>query len=633
MRRILYAVGELFLVSLALGSGVSCYAEPSGRGLDRTASLTGLTGLIRVPNAFVLRQEHARFVYTPPMGMGPVSIGARSSFAAVAGVVPHTEFAFSLGPASQDFDLAGHGKVNLLNASGSMPAVALGVVDVARNGPKGSTGFLVATWPLLDNQVGLTLGGAFSGNHGLLAGLQVRLGNAIELQAEYDTERVNYGIVAALGDRAFARVANLSTGTTATVGFSWPMAYLPPRKLEPPARKPPEGAISEAMERIKEALVKSGFEDVQVSATLIGENSELAVAYDDRCFTVNQLDGLPDVLKVMAENAPPNTVALVARLRRRALVMAEYRVPLETFKRYAAGDATPADMREASEVTLLPPTGEMRGPQQETAVANSSFGHVDVVLSPGVRTVLGTETDVFQIGVFGRVEVVAPLGRGAQAQARWIYPLGGELVDEEPRRWRNDRAVVSYAFSPRPRWLAQVIAGKFPRSADGVVVEALRPLSSRSLVHGVFGRINHDRLDKRLYWLLEYWHFLPQWKSQIRLLGGRFLTADTGVGVDFIRQFGSVELGIGVRDTSTSRLVQITLSMPLSPRRQPQPPQRVRVRVEDYVEQQLRSVIEGVNYLYLEDITARELSLGPDLRNTFLDRYRFVPESGWWPGQ
>jgi len=364
----------------------------------------------------------------------------------------------------------------------------------------------------------------------------------------------------------------------------------------------------------------------------VGDNIELTAAYDDRCFTVNQLDSLPDVLRTMAENAPANTVALIAKVRRRSLVMAEYRIPLETYRRFASGQAAPEELRDAADITLIPATGEMRGPEQTTAVENTSFGHVDVVLSPGLRTILGTETGAFKIGVLGQAEVIAPLSRGLQAQARWTYPLGGELVIDEPRTPRVERSLISYAFSPRPRWLVQVIAGKFTQ-ADGVVVEALRPLNDLSLVRLIAGKLSYDRLDDRLYLLGEYWYFLPKWRTQIRVVGGRFLSADTGVGVDLIRSFGAVEVSIGVRETSASRLVQLTVSMPLSPRKQPQAPSRVRVRLDDYVDHSMRSIIEGLNYLYLENVTARELTLGPDLRNTYLNRFRLAPGSGCWPGQ
>lgn len=639
MRKVPCWPGALLIIGMAVCLTARSYAQSAQYGLDRTSTVTGLTGLMRVPNAFVITSEHGRIVFTPPMGAGPdrdhleESIGARSSWAGVFTLIPRTEFAMSLGSVSMDYDLAGHAKLGLTSASGYMPAIAVGVLDFERNGPKGSTGFLVATWPVLNRTGAVTLGGAISGNQGLLAGLQYRIGSAVELQAEYDTERVNYGIVGALSDRAFARIARLNTGTTVTLGYTAPLTNLPTRKLVSPGKSASAGVIADVIERIKDDLVGSGFEDVQVAVTHLGDSAELSVSYDDRCYTVNQLDGLPDVLKTMAENAPENTSALVVRLRRRALAVAEYRVPLETYRKYTAGEATARDLTEASDVTLVPQTSEMRGPQQETEVANSSFGHVDVVVSPGIRTVIGTETGAFKIGVLGRVEAVAPLGRGLQAQARWVYPIGGELASEDPRRWRNDRALISYAFSPYPRVLVQAIAGKFPRSAEGVVVEALRPLSSRSLAYAVAGKLDHDRLNKRLYWLAEYWHFIPEWRSQLRFLAGRFLSADTGFGVDLIRGFGAFEISLGVRDTSTSRLLQVAFAMPLSPRRQPQNPSRVRVRLADYVEQQVRSIIEGLNYLYKEDITARELALGPDLRSTFLNRYRLIPESGFWPGQ
>ncbi len=633
MRLVPWRLGLGWVVCSMLCLSTSGMADENARLLDQSATLTGLTGLIRVPNAYVIGYDRGRIQYTPPMGMGYTSIGARSSIAAAFSPLPHFEGAFSLGTKSVDYDLAIHGKYLVRSAQGWMPAVSIGVVDVGRNGPLGSGGFVVATWPLLSNRAALTLGGSFSANKGLLAGLQIGLLPCVELQGEFDTERFNYGIVGKLGDRAFVRAANLNTGNELTVGYTVPLDHYAPRPvIAPDPPKVADQAVTEAMEKVKEALVRSGLEDVQVTVTHLTDAKEMSAAYDDRMHTVNQLDGLPNVLKTMAENAPEGTVALVVKLRRRSLVMAEYRVPLETYRRYATGQATKAELAEATEVTMAPRTGEMRGPQQETSVENSSFRHVDLVVSPGINTIVGTETGIFKIGAHARVEAVAPLGRGLQAQARVVYPIGGELVAYEPRRWRNDRWMLSYAWSPYARWLTQVIVGKFPGTTSGVVVEALRPIDARSLVYLVAGQTRNTRLDNKLYWLAEYWRFIPEWKVQLRVLGGRFLSADTGIGLDLIRQYGAFELSVGIRETSASRLVRLGVSLPLGPRTQPQQPSAIRVRVDDYLEQQLRSIIVGTNYLYLEDITARELSLGPDLRTTYLNRYRYMPNSGWWPG-
>ncbi len=632
MRNMPRGLPWLVALCIATASSPGRADDQTNRRWDLSSTVTGLTGLIRVPNALVLRDDRARISWTPAMRNWDPSIGARSSVALGVGIAPRTEFSFTLGTASHDFDLAGHAKVLAWYGSGYMPTIAIGATDVARNGPRGSTGYAVASWPLLDDSALLTLGGAFGGNEGLLAGVQYRIGRNLELQAEYDTLRVNVGAVVRIGDRAFARVADVSTGANFTVGYSAPISYLPPRPLEP-APQAPNDAVQDAMERVKAALASSGLEDVQVTVTHLGDNRELAVAYEDRNYTINQLDGLPDVLKTMAGNAPENTTALVVSLRRRGLVMAEYRVPVEAYRQYTEGRISGRDFAKTTEITALPKTNEMRGPQQTTDIANKSFGRTDIVVSPGIRNVVGTEVGAFRIGVLGRVEAVTQLGRGLQAQARAVYPIGGELVSEEPREWRGDRYLLSYAFVPRPGWLAQVIAGRFPGSNDGVVLEVLYPAARRLALRAILGQLDNDRLDDRLYAIGECWYMVPEWRAQIRLFGGRFLSGDTGFGIDLIRSFGSVDIGIGVRDTTNTRLVELRLSMPLSPRKQPQKPAPFRVRLADYYEHGLRSVIEGVNYLYLENVTARELALGPDIRDTFLSRFRLLPDSGWWPGQ
>ena len=238
---------------------------------------------------------------------------------------------------------------------------------------------------------------------------------------------------------------------------------------------------------------------------------------------------------------------------------------------------------------------------------------------------MGTETTTLQLGWYSRPQIRLPLGRGLLAEGRWSYPVAGPLVRDEAKRLTTDRAVLAYAARPFRGCLGQVFAGRFPQQRQGVAVELVKPRGGRGLWHGVWAALEHEDNGQRPYLLAEYWHLLPQWDTQVRAFGGRFLDDDSGWGLDVIRYFNEVQFGVGVRDTDFSRRAEVRLVVPLGPRRQPRRPSTVRLRTADWLDYRHRSIIRGPNYVPLASITANELFLGPDLIDRFLNRNRHLP--------
>jgi hypothetical protein len=351
--------------------------------------------------------------------------------------------------------------------------------------------------------------------------------------------------------------------------------------------------------------------------------------FENRRYTLIEQDCLPDVLAVLERGAGDAT-ELAVRFLRRGITVAECRVPVEAYRSYAAGNMSVAELRARAHIVVLPGREVSTRSAYASDTANPSAGHTDVMIGPSLVTQIGTEQGEFQYGLYIRPEASIPLGRGLLAQGAWQAPITGDLVEHEPKRWSTHRSVLSYALSPAPGWLAQAVVGRCPGANNVAVVEALRPVSGRSFFRVTGGYVSSDLIRHRLYALGEYWHLIPEWDGQIRVVGGRYVSGDTGVGLDVIRQFGATEIGLGGRISSSYNLAMLRVSVPFSPRRQPQRPSALRLRTSDHFTHTLRTLAEKSNYVHLISRTSVELDLAPNLRDTYLNGGRLMNDSSFW---
>jgi hypothetical protein len=606
IRRILAGAG--LATALALTSGATPTSAQEAPRWSPTPSITGLSGLIRMPTADIMRSDRWRFSYTSPQTKWDPNVGATAGPALGMSFLPRTEMAFAMGSRNQGFfDLTFHGKLQLAPPRLGRPGLAVGMVDAGRSDQtSGGTKFAVATLPLLSGRASLSAGVAGGETQGLFGGVSWRPIQALELQAEYDTERLNSSLVLHAGDMAFARVADLNSGKVVGIGVELPFEY--PAKLRAPAEATGRGTGTEAA---TEALVGLGFEDVRVWTAEGG--AVLAASYENRTYTLSEQDGIRAGMAALAGCAPRGASRLAVELTRRGVATVRATAPV-------GGAEGPLSIE-----------APQPGAGSEVRPANPSWGHADVQIGLGLKTQVGSNYGALRGGALALPEVVLPVARGLVLNARYSYPAVGGEVSGMPRRLTNDRAIAAYAFRPGGGWLAQVSGGRYPSNCDGAVLELARPVSDRGLLHLVGGRADNNRLGTRAYLLGEYWHWFPKEAIQVRLLGGRFITNDRGVGFDVMRWWGDVRVGFGVRDTSRTRTAQISASLPLGPRAQTSRPGTARLRIADRLDHTVRTVIKGDhNSLYLLEETGGELQIGQDLVTSFFDRGRLLPGSGLW---
>ena len=591
-----------------------------------TPTVSGATGLIRMPTAEIVADGEMRVSWTPsPSSRESPAIGGSAAYAMTVGMLPRSELTVAMGKEEFHHDLTFGAKVQLREPSGTRPAIAAGVVDLKRTGfASDPTGYVVATKRMSDDRLAVSIGGAVGESSGPMAGVGYRLTPAPELQAEYDTRRVNVGVAARFGNRLWLRAADVDVGTAITAAYQFPLGHRhkQPRRTEDVG--PSELALQPAADAVQRDLVALGMEDVVV--TVEGGNEQrLVIAYQNRRFTLNDLDAMSEVLEIAARRAPASVASVVLIAKRLGLSAIEVKTAASVYRSYARGEIGRDAFAGQLDVSLLP-AGRSSGPQlAATSLANRSYGHADVTISPAVRSVLGAETTTLQLGWYARPELTVPLGRGLLAAGRWSYPVCGPLVRGEADRLTIQRAVLAYACRPASGWLAQVQAGRFLANRDGVAVEAVRPHGQRGLWHGTWAAFDRPGQSEQHYLVGGYSYLLPKWDTQVRAFGGRFLSEDKGWGLDVVRYFDEVQFGVGVRDTTTSRRGEVRLVVPLGPRRQPRRPSTVRLCTPDFFDHRVRSIISGRNFIYLANSTGNELNLGMDLVDDVLNRGRHLP--------
>lgn len=594
--------------------GALCQEPPAP--LTQPATINGLTGLIRVPTAEILPDGLYHLVWTPPYGGLSKSMAGRVNYSIGMSVLPRTELSLSLSSPSLATDLALHGKYQIRPGGAGKPALAVGVVDAGRNFESENTAYAVATWRVLNDRAALTLGGSAGGNKGLLAGAQCSLYPWLTLQAEFDGDRANAGVVLQHG-RTWLRAADTNAGTAVTVGFAAPLTSLPVRR---PATA--SAASSGSADAVAQAVAALGMEDVRTAIS----GGTLTVAYENRVYTLDEADGMLAVFGVLAGSAPAEATTWRLVPQRRGIALAEVATSPAAYRSFASGSMSADQFATQCDRVFLP--GKAAGLQG--AALNAITGRTDLEIGPGIKTQIGTETGVAKVGISVRPEATVQLSRGAVANARMSLPLGGDLYRYESKKLRTDRAILAYAFAPAAGWLAQVSAGRYPGSSDGAVLELLHAPTSRLLLRATGGFANNDLLENLPFGVAEAIYSLPAWNAYVRLLGGRFVSSDSGAGIDLVRFFGQTQVALALRSTTRSDTIGVRVSLPLGPRVQPSRPSAMRVRTPSYLDYTLRSAMQSSNFLYLADETAQELSIGPDLIDGFTNRYRLLPSGNWF---
>ncbi len=590
-----------------------------------TGTLFGLSGILRVPTADFLVEGDMRTQWTPSPLTESRLMGGKTTYAVTLSPINRLEFGVGLGDERQRRDLTLNAKYLLTPETRGFPAFALGISDLKRTGRyKSNTLFLVGTKHLFDNALVVTFGATKGENDGIVGGVQVPIGSSFQLMGEVIHGKTSYGAQFNTAGGWSLRAAKIDMGMVYTLGYSFPITGAkesPPAPVQIVAK---QDTMEDAAHIVQQTLVRKGMEDVSVEVLKLEESHRLVATFENRMYTLNEIDALAMALRVLAKETPDSIEEIGVQIKRRGIVVVLVTVNAAGFRYYLNGSLNRKDLQELVTVTLLPPLkkGEVL---TTTPIANPSTGHSDLILNPGVTSEIGSNRTTLDVGLFFRPELSMPLGKGLLLNARWEYPLVGHLTRDLPKRWDLQRAYLAYAFHPVGKTLAQVSMGYFPFSRAGGMAEVMTPVGKTGYLRGSIGYFVNNALLKT-HWTGEYWHTLSRMDVQIRLFAGRFVEGDTGWGVDLLRNFNEIQLGVGLRRTNISNLIEARIVVPLGGRLQRQHPGAFRVRPPDFLEHRVRSALASANYLSLATKTAVEMVTGSELTTTYFNRNRNQPD-------
>ncbi len=402
---------------------------------------------------------------------------------------------------------------------------------------------------------------------GVFGGLSLSVVDGVEIVGDWDTKDIHVGAKASVSlDPLIGvpiRIGGIfsSAVTRSPVTFAWGATleiplwwsqdpdgkrtppYVPPVPDEPPAPIPPAPTppalpIADAgLVRLEDALVEDGFEEVRVGR----QGDRIVVEYENDRYNYDQSDGLYVVMREIERSAvaaEPVTVVL----KRHGLRLAEMEFP---GNRPAGGRFIPA----TTSFSLTPP--ERPAVWASPSPRNRVFLHSQLVLAPGLRTWVGTETGLFDFVLSFRPQFILPFWPGlvgfVQADIPFLWSSG--MADGAGLAFLRPAPAMQYALLQQTLGLghgvmAMVGGGLYATSYAGGLGEVMWAVGNGDLAIGVQGAWlwDQDYVQHRSVTGSIRYRFPP-----LDLVGsiqaGKFVGDDVGVSVELSRWFGNTQVG------------------------------------------------------------------------------------------
>jgi hypothetical protein len=572
-------------------------------------SLEGYTGLVRTPVAGVLDDGEAlgTIAYELPSATAPKPQAGDLDVNTAVGFLPNLELnlRFQAGAAGQSANL----QYQLLKETATLPAIAIGSQDIQGTQELRSDYLAISR---SKEGTRATVGVGRGQLSGIFGGLETQVGREAVLLADYDTENVNLGLRYRSPRGLCLDLAWLDKKRLVpVVGYRLPLAGLP-RKDGPVtlARSPEDDPVPPA-EKVAAALIQQGFENVQVGEA----DSELLIAYENRLFNRNELDGLGVVLAEAVKNSPPRVTGIRAILKEIDIPVLQVRVSVEDYLGFLEGNLDGPTFARKLEITAAP----AEPPIPPSSSGKKSFWRWDLLGRPGLTFRVAEDGARFKNSLRGEALTQWGKGGGAYLQVDWPYANSLD-ADDSPRVWRG---MVQQAWRLSPGGVTQLSVGYYQRQRYGLSSETLVPLGNdlAGLRLAQLGPTWSDLSQTSA--VAEYRYRLPRWDLTVALSAGQFVDGDRGWGVELGRYFGDVRIAPFLRDTSNGRLGGVRVSLPIS-RQQDAPFEGpVRLRPGDWFDFRIDSTLEEPNYIR-NDI-GNILFTGRSADRVFLNNDRLYP--------
>lgn len=166
------------------------------------------------------------------------------------------------------------------------------------------------------------------------------------------------------------------------------------------------------------------------------------------------------------------------------------------------------------------------------------------------------------------------LMKGLSLQTGILFPLYNNL-DHQDNNIRISPSHINYFGQFLPHHFVHISTGLFFNDRYGIDFSyRFSPLSSRWSWGMNVGYTGYYFFPKSglytttlqdLMGLVDLAYFIPQFNSTLQVTGGQFLAQDKGIRLDFIRQYGSIDIGLYATRTELGTTAGFQFAFPLFP--------------------------------------------------------------------
>jgi len=645
------------------GAGVFASLFDTPGILRNSLSTWGLPGIIHVPTATMVPEGSVDVAYNnardPQVFPG---VERQKNFNFALGFLPRLTIGGrgTVPTDAQGMDLAGDISANiqlqLLEDRSWWPAVAVGLQDVSGGAQFFRSRYVVLSKSLFGRVRGTVgFGAGPDVLDGPFAGVELALNRFITVLGEYDTQSFNgglrlfplpeaweaYGIPRPTVDVLWQEGQQVSWGihfrsVLGEAKFQAQREVQAQKRYRRPASEHfAEVSLQTMSERLQAELIDRGLENVRITVARLEPGLTVVVEYENRRYNRDELDALGLVFGLAALRTPPPITHMRAIVKEVNIPVLDVSTNVETFLAFLNEQMPASAFAQQLHITQdvrWPVPGLM--PEAVTSIGERSWLKMDVILRPGIETLILTELGVADIRFRLFPDAFVQLTPGTVLNVRGTIPVvKTEAFDEISSSPGIDRALVHQSLRiPLGGWppgLTQFSIGRFNAVDHGIANEtAFTFAEGRFFVKGTLARLGSS------FSALDRWVALgngrvryPALDLTLSVTAGRFVNGDQGVAVDLGRFFGNTEIGVFFRHSENGSQAGLRLGIPLTPAKE-LPPWRVRPRLPElFAYEQSTTVLTRSNFIR-GDI-GQSLRTGHEVERVYWNRDRLYPVYIW----
>lgn len=525
------------------------------------------------------------------------------------------------------------------------PALAVGMQDVGGGASLLQSSYAVASMDLWRFRLSTGYGSGPDRMKGVFGGVELILFDWIRLLGEYDTDDTNVGIRLTTPPLPLVPVSLQLTGKTTVSGshagsidfaaglsipldvkeWNRPARYRTPVQsadaaaiatpaVLPDALQTTAAAVSEGakslpvkgtpepvtaatdadgiapLHRLQQLLDDAGF--IRVRIGIKGTN-ELVVQYENVRFLYNELDALGLIAGLVTQSAPERFARVTLVTLRKGVAMTALQAPRRLLKDFLDSDNVKEQqaLRELRKTVVVSNNPKTDCVRFLTTSERSWLPPLQLAVSPGLKTHIGSEIGVFDYLLSVRPEVTINPWQGGLINIRWDLPVSwsNNFDTYQPYGFQHqksgiDRLQFTQAFKLVPSMMVNIGGGLLDQDWYGTLNELIWQSEDgrhrSSFVQGwaagdeeVKGWTSRLKpVDDKTLYLGSYRYNLPGLDLSLEGTGGRYWNQDEGFSVGLKRFFGDVAVSVYYKNVNTleNRHIQaagLQLSLPLTTRK------------------------------------------------------------------